>query len=109
VGESRNPHLLQLRHAPICSRCDAYQCRRCVYLSQLMTGELNTPSRQQCVAAHLERNASRRLLRRLRPFLRNSDEMPEIPEIDYLDPLELVHEERSHGQIELRQVRGGRQ
>ena len=83
----RNGRLLRLDHAPICRRCDAFQCRRCVWLNRKLTLEVNTPGREQCVVSHLERNASRRLLERIRPavdFLRDKD----ICEIDYLDPFE---------------------
>lgn len=73
----KNPQLYRLDHAPICRNCDAWQCRRCVWLNRRMTLEVNTPSREQCVMAHLERNASRRL-------------NPEIPEIDYLDPFDKI-------------------
>lgn len=102
-----NPELLRLDRAPICSRCDAYQCRRCVYLNKTLTGELNTPSRQQCVTAHLERNASRRLLRRLRPYIENSDEVPDIPEIDYLDPLDVLWPQPPHERIRLYRTERG--
>lgn len=84
----KNKQLYRLDHAPICNHCDAYQCRRCVWLNQKTTLEVNTPSHEQCVVAHLERNASRELLSRLRkhgPFL---PEQEDIKEIDYLDPFE---------------------
>lgn len=86
-----NPQLYRRDHAPICRRCDAYQCRRCVWLNRRLTLEVNTPGREQCVMAHLERNASRRLLAQIRKI---GDFMPgkEIPEIDYLDPFEKVTE-----------------
>ncbi len=87
--DMRNGRLLRLDHAPICRRCDAFQCRRCVWLNRKLTLEVNTPGREQCVVSHLERNASRRLLERIRPavdFLRDND----ICEIDYLDPFETI-------------------
>ena len=56
--EIPNQHLYKLRFAPICRHCDAYQCKRCVWLNRKRTLEVNTPSHEQCVAAHLERNAS---------------------------------------------------
>lgn len=83
----KNPQLYRLDHAPICRTCDAFQCKRCVWLNRKLTLEVNTPSREQCVMSHIERNASRRLLSRLRqyiPTLNNTD----IPEIDYLDPFD---------------------
>lgn len=54
----RNPQLLRLDHAPICRTCDAYQCRRCIWMNSRLTLDCNTPSHQQCVIAHIERNAT---------------------------------------------------
>ena len=73
-----NPQLYRLDHAPICSHCDAYQCRRCIWLNLKTTLEVNTPSHEQCVVSHLERNASRII---------NSEN---IPEINYLDPFDII-------------------
>lgn len=84
-----NAQLYQLDHAPLCRTCDAYQCHRCVWLNRKTTLEVNTPSHEQCVIAHLERNASRKLLleaRKLGEFLPDKD----IPEIDYLDPFDKI-------------------
>ena len=83
-----NQQLLCLDHAPLCRNCDAYQCRRCVWLNRKLTWDLNTPSRQQCVMAHLERNASRELLNGIRE---QGGEEPqvEIMEINYLDPFDV--------------------
>lgn len=52
-----------------------------------MTLEVNTPSHEQCVISHLERNSSRDLLMNLRKY---GIFMPkiEIDEIKYLDPFE---------------------
>lgn len=86
-----NPQLLKLDHAPLCRNCDAYQCRRCIWLNRHLTWDNNTPSHQQCVMAHIERNASRSLLndiRKVGEFMPNID----IKEIDYLDPFELRKE-----------------
>lgn len=86
-----NLQLLQLDHAPLCRKCDAYHCRRCVWLNRKMTWDINTPSRQQCVMAHLERNASRSLLNDIRNI---GEFMPQIDikEINYLDPFEVRKE-----------------
>lgn len=81
-----NQHLYKLAYAPICRHCDAYQCRRCVWLNRRMTREVNTPSYEQCVAAHIERNASRTLLLNLRKAGDYLPETCEIKEINYLDP-----------------------
>ena len=86
-----NLQLLKLDHAPLCRNCDAYQCRRCLWLNRKLTWDNNTPSRQQCVMAHIERNASRNLLndiRKVGEFMPNID----IKEINYLDPFEVRKE-----------------
>ena len=83
----RNPQLYKLSHAPICRNCDAYQCKRCVWLNRKMTLEVNTPSHEQCIVAHTERNVSHNLLQNIR---KHGVLMPEveIKEIAYLDPFE---------------------
>ena len=85
----KNQQLYRLDHAPLCRRCDAYQCKRCVWLNRKTTYEVNTPSHEQCVVAHLERNAGRELLYSIRKhgaFLPDN----EIKEITYLDPFEMT-------------------
>lgn len=87
----KNPQLYKLSHAPLCRNCDAYQCKRCVWLNRKTTLEVNTPSHEQCVVAHLERNASRKLLATIRQhgtFLEGN----EIKEITYLDPFDVRKE-----------------
>ena len=86
-----NQQLLKLDHAPLCRVCDAYQCRRCIWLNRKLTWDHNTPSHQQCVMAHIERNASRDLLNEIRKM---GDFMPEIQikEINYLDPFDVRKE-----------------
>lgn len=83
----KNAQLYRLDHAPLCRHCDAYQCKRCVWLNRKTTLEVNTPSHEQCVVAHLERNASRELLANIR---KHGTFLPqrEIAEIDYIDPFE---------------------
>jgi len=85
----KNQQLFKRDYAPICRICDAFQCHRCVWMNRRTTLEVNTPSHEQCVVAHIERNASRRLLESIREvgtFMPDRD----IPEIDYLDPFEKV-------------------
>ena len=86
-----NPQLLRIDHAPLCRNCDAYQCRRCIWLNRNLTWDNNTPSHQQCVMAHIERNASRDLLDNIRKY---GEFMPgtEIKEINYLDPFDVRKE-----------------
>ncbi|MBR2630863.1 MAG: CXXX repeat peptide maturase [Bacteroidaceae bacterium] len=87
----KNPQLYRLSYAPLCRNCDAYQCKRCVWLNRKTTLEVNTPGHEQCVTAHLERNASRELLANIR---RHGVFMPEIEinEITYLDPFDVRKE-----------------
>lgn len=84
-----NEQLYKLEYSPICRICDAFQCKRCVWLNHKTTGEVNTPGHEQCVVAHLERNASRALLERLRKFGKIKTDT-EIPEIEYLDPFDKI-------------------
>lgn len=86
----KNQQLFKLEYAPICRKCDAYHCKRCVWLNHKQTLEINTPGHEQCVMSHLERNQTRNLLfdiRKEREFLPDT----EIPEITYLDPFEVVN------------------
>lgn len=87
----KNPQLYKISHAPICRICDAYQCRRCVWLNKKSTLEINTPSHEQCVISHIERNASRKLLALIREIGQFLPEK-EIPEISYLDPFDKIQE-----------------
>lgn len=89
----KNGQLYRLDHAPICSMCDAWQCRRCVWLNRRLTREVNTPGRQQCVMAHIERSVSRRLLEKIRS---HGTFLPgfEIAEIDYNDPFDKLVKSR---------------
>ena len=88
----KNPQLCKLDHAPLCRHCDAYQCKRCIWLNRKMTYEVNTPSHEQCVMAHLERNASRELLNAIRKHGMFLPEQEEIKEITYLDPFDVRKE-----------------
>ena len=84
----KNKQLDKLEYAPICRHCDAGQCKRCVWLNRKTTLEVNTPSHEQCVVAHLERNASRELLQNIRKHGTFLPEQEDIKEIDYLDPFD---------------------
>lgn len=85
----KNPQLYRLDYAKLCRNCDAFQCKRCIWLNRKTTCEVNTPSHEQCVVAHLERNASRLLLNNIRKHGRFIPEKKEINEINYLDPFEI--------------------
>lgn len=82
----KNPQLYRIDHAPICKHCDAWHCKRCVWLNRKMTLEVNTPSYQQCVLSHIERNISRDILENIKKSGYQTDS--EISKIDYLDPFE---------------------
>lgn len=86
----KNPQLFRLTHAPVCRECDAWQCKRCIWLNKKMTREVNTPSHEQCVISHIERNASKALLGEFRKI--DPKFMPDvnISDIDYLDPFEKI-------------------
>lgn len=83
----KNRYLFDLQYAPICKHCDAWHCKRCAWLNQKTTREVNTPSHEQCVVAHLERDASRHLLETLNDQGDYAFES-EIPKLDYLDPFD---------------------
>ena len=85
--EIKNPQLYRLDHAPLCRICDAYHCKRCVWLNQKIAVEVNTPSHEQCVIAHLERNKSRQLLNDLHDggIYENIKGIKEISYIDIFD------------------------
>ena len=86
--EVKNDSLLKLENAPICRICDVWHCKRCYFLNQKTTLEINTPSHEQCVISHLERNASRNVLKILRKNGIGTENFSDIPAIDYLDPFE---------------------
>jgi len=87
----KNPQLYKLDYAPLCRNCDAYQCKRCIWLNRRTTLEVNTPSHEQCVMAHIERNAACKLLADIRTLGTFMPEQ-EIKEIDYLDPFDVRKE-----------------
>lgn len=82
-----NKQLLQLDHAPLCRICDAYHCNRCIWLNQKLTWDNNTPSHQQCVMAHLERNVCRNM--QLDLIKAGNLSVETIKEINYLDPFDV--------------------
>lgn len=83
--EIPNQQLLRLDHSPLCRHCDAFHCRRCIWLNRKTTLEYNTPSHEQCIVAHTERNAARRLLYAIREKAVFMPEI-EIKNISYIDP-----------------------
>lgn len=90
----KNPQLYKLDYSPICRVCDAFQCKRCIWLNMRSTYEVNTPGRQQCVISHVERNASRILLKSLKEDNNFRSDIT-IDKIDYLDPFEMIINKKS--------------
>ncbi len=86
----KNSQLYKLSHSPICRKCEAFQCKRCVWLNKKMTREINTPSHEQCVMAHYERNVSRNLLTELRNIYPDYLSEIDIPTVYYLDPFDKI-------------------
>lgn len=86
----KNPQLYKLDYAPICRVCDALQCKRCIWLNKKLCREVNTPSHQQCVMAHVERIASKKLLEEFRKIDSSFMSKINIPEVEYLDPFDIV-------------------
>lgn len=84
-----NKELYKLDHSPLCKRCDAYHCKRCVWLNKKLTCEINIPSRQQCLMAHIERNTSKIILDDFHK--QNLLKEKNISKIDYLDPFEVYN------------------
>ena len=80
------PELYSLGRSPLCRRCDAYHCKRCVWLNKILTCEINVPSRQQCLMAHVERNASMELLDEFHKLGLLKEKS--IEQINYLDPFD---------------------
>lgn len=83
-----NQYLYEIANSPICRKCDAWHCRRCVYLNKKTTLEVNSPSHEQCVISHIERNCSKQLLDNIKKVVRDYLPETEIEEIDYLDPFD---------------------
>jgi radical SAM peptide maturase (CXXX-repeat target family)/CXXX repeat peptide maturase len=79
--------LLKLEKAPICSKCDAYQCQRCHFQNKNHTNELNIPGHKQCIVAHIEREACRLLQQKLtEECLIPHPGLKHIAELNYSDP-----------------------
>ena len=85
----KNQHLYRIAYAPLCRNCDAYQCRRCIWLNKKTTLEVNTPSHEQCAVSHVERDVSRKLLMNMQKGGVANFHDKEIKEISYIDPFDV--------------------
>lgn len=83
--------MLELENAPICFRCDAYQCQRCTYYNLLHTEELNIPGQKQCILTHIEREVSRNLqIRLVNEQLLPQPDKKSIAKLSYNDPFNIL-------------------
>jgi uncharacterized protein len=82
----RLARLLDFKSAPICGRCDALQCRRCVYDNLIKTDEYSIPGEVQCIISHIEREVSRELQNRLIKEINFNSFKNILMEKDYIDP-----------------------
>lgn len=83
----KNTNLLKLENSYICSQCDAYHCRRCKFQNKMLTGEINTPSRIQCLISHIEREQAKQLQLKLNGMYEFKNILSSI---DYYDPLDKI-------------------
>lgn len=86
---NKDEFLMKFDNAPICNNCDAYHCKRCVFINKKLTEEYNTPSKIQCVISHIERNMSLELQQRL-INKKVIQEENRISEINFDDPLQAI-------------------
>ncbi|GFZ33071.1 hypothetical protein CSC2_35970 [Clostridium zeae] len=88
----KNKKFLSLENAPICLKCDAYQCRRCKFQNKIMTDEINIPSKIQCIISHVERNKSKEL-KKLIEIKELGGINKDIIDVPYLDPISIFKNE----------------
>lgn len=81
-----NAKLLLREYSPICDKCDAYHCRRCVYKNIKITGEFNIPCENQCLVSNYEKEATVNLYK-LMLDNGNIESKTLIYESGYIDPL----------------------
>jgi CXXX repeat peptide maturase len=81
----KDKHLLQIDNSPLCKICDAYHCKRCIYLNKKTTCEINIPSEEQCVTSHIERETSRKM-RNMSDKIKEKYPENNIQELGYYDP-----------------------
>lgn len=80
----------RLKSSPVCTLCDAYHCRRCLYLNKQYTQEYLVPPAEQCRLSHSERAASVKVVKEdLFAGLKS------IKELSYDDPFVLTQHGRA--------------
>lgn len=87
AGITEDISIYKLRDAPVCSRCDIYNCRMCVYNNIEGTHEYKIPTLEQCRIRNTEKSVSVKLQKQLiiinskTPFRRNMLKEHEYPEV----------------------------
>ena len=61
-----------------------------MWYNKLLCHEVNTPSHQQCIMAHIERKASQKLLAELRQIDPTFQSEVNIPDLEYIDPFDKI-------------------
>jgi uncharacterized protein len=85
-------NLLTLSSAPLCTECDAYHCKRCIFLNKKLTCEYNIPSELQCNISYVEREVTRQLQERLvEERLIDYKKIPQpLMTLSYNDPIKKI-------------------
>lgn len=81
IVEQRNSQLYSTEYHPLCQKCDAYQCRNCIWLNKKMTKEVNVSPAIQCRKSRIEQKV----------FLEGN--VKKDCNIEYFDPIEKVQNE----------------
>lgn len=97
IYKEYDARLYKLENSNICSNCDAYQCKNCVFVNKLSTNEINVSPSFQCRKSHIERLASKLLFDKLTDEDKSQIKIQKdsIKEINYLDPAEEYINSRS--------------
>lgn len=60
INKHLNKHLYNMNYHPICQKCDAYQCRNCIYRNKKATNEVNVSPSYQCKKSYIERSITQK-------------------------------------------------
>lgn len=61
INKDWNIRMFDYKSSPLCSDCNHFTCKRCIFLNKKITGEYNIPSSIQCKIANMEHNAAYQL------------------------------------------------
>lgn len=95
ITNTKLSKMFDLKHAPVCQRCDAYQCNRCVMKNKTDTREYNTPGSLQCIKSHIERNVAMHMLEKLKEENIKYGADISIEPVKYKEPMEKIINELS--------------